>query len=497
MKTRRLMLLCALLALLALLAGLAAPAAQATTPFPIDYYDLVLDKDEELIERGDFVMASLYYTRFYPSVECKGPFTINWYYRNGDTSPWTLKGSVTKTDPDGLVHFDHRILATYDYDQVKFEIIYLPGTPNEIIRSKAILLYRPVGCSLQVPTGGTPAGEPLTARVSNAGGVPPIIYRFIWSAQPEGGAMDVVRDETYTGPRGDYEDTLTVPEGVNGKLVVTVTDKRGNVCTEERDFPILPALPFKVSLTLDRATVAVGESVKATGAITGDPAEPFSRSIEFRVREAGKWHYMGSQTPEGGAFELSRAITFGDRLDVVARVRDANGVEVPASQEIPITGSVPNPLTSTAVLSPDQVGHGERLTITHTPTGGKPPYETYAEITLWKAGNQIASYGSSRQGTAYYDVFSDGDTGKAVTYLKDADGRRSDRVTLNFTLKPPTILKGDANKDGKVDVDDLAAIMDHLLTGIPCPSMNNADMDGNSKVDMADALALLQKLVAP
>jgi hypothetical protein len=56
--------------------------------------------------------------------------------------------------------------------------------------------------------------------------------------------------------------------------------------------------------------------------------------------------------------------------------------------------------------------------------------------------------------------------------------------------------KGDANDDGKVDVDDVMALAAYLMGKSPIYfNKEAADVDNNSIIDVADIVALVNKLL--
>ena len=57
---------------------------------------------------------------------------------------------------------------------------------------------------------------------------------------------------------------------------------------------------------------------------------------------------------------------------------------------------------------------------------------------------------------------------------------------------PDAGLRGDANNDGLLDVQDLVSVIDFLVNGIPCKSMINANVDGRFGVDLTNLQMILQ-----
>jgi hypothetical protein len=497
MKKLRFITLCsALVLLLAGLSGSAQVGGSFIDPPSESQYYITLSKDDELIEWGDTVTATLYFQvgSFKPMV-CKGPFKCNWYYvKSGGISVMLPPDvSFTNEDPNKEVRSEVKIPEDESFDSVMVDFIYNPGTPDEVVIYTSFLLYKPVECILSLSPEDILIGETLTATIKNSGGVHPLDYHFKWIIRKEGGVEEVVREQTYSGPRGTYEDSFAIPECVSGTVVATVTDKRGNTSSLESVFWIRP---FMAIIKLDTDWIEAGERITAIASYKGDPALPVKCEIGFRIREANEWHYLDPKDVTGPLYEIRQTIPFGDRLGVEVVFTDANKVSVWRKKEIPIIGSTPNPLSGTATLSSTEVGHGERLTVFYPDAkGGTPPYSMQMHFTIAKDGQVIKQFEDSIKGTQWCGFFTAGDRGDVICRLLDADGRVGND-SLDFTLKPPVIKRGDANKDGKVDIADLTAIIDYLKNPrIPCPSMNNADMDANGKVEVADVLALIGQLV--
>lgn len=60
----------------------------------------------------------------------------------------------------------------------------------------------------------------------------------------------------------------------------------------------------------------------------------------------------------------------------------------------------------------------------------------------------------------------------------------------------PTAYPGDANGDGKVDILDLVAIIDYIVSGTHAQSMDNADANGDKTVDILDLVWVIDRIVS-
>ncbi|MBN1420124.1 MAG: CotH kinase family protein, partial [Planctomycetes bacterium] len=79
----------------------------------------------------------------------------------------------------------------------------------------------------------------------------------------------------------------------------------------------------------------------------------------------------------------------------------------------------------------------------------------------------------------------------------DAEGRSIGEATaIVRSTRPATFIRGDANRDGRIDVGDGIAILAGLFSGgaLPCPDA--ADVDDDGVLLIGDAVSLLQYLFA-
>lgn len=77
----------------------------------------------------------------------------------------------------------------------------------------------------------------------------------------------------------------------------------------------------------------------------------------------------------------------------------------------------------------------------------------------------------------------------------DPDGTRADMGAIVYDQRIPFI-RGDPNRDGKVDIADAIAVLSHLFLSTRLPCANAADGNADLRLDIADAIAVLQHLFA-
>lgn len=85
--------------------------------------------------------------------------------------------------------------------------------------------------------------------------------------------------------------------------------------------------------------------------------------------------------------------------------------------------------------------------------------------------------------------------GVKVTYTYDELGNRTSK-TVTTSSPGGGSLRGDVDGDGKVNISDVTALIDYLLTGNTAGvSLENADCDQNGKVNITDVTTLIDYLL--
>ena len=112
------------------------------------------------------------------------------------------------------------------------------------------------------------------------------------------------------------------------------------------------------------------------------------------------------------------------------------------------------------------------------------------------ASNQALSWISSNEAIATVDQnglvkgLAPGRVTIVVT-AQDGSGKAASRELLLYAL-----LRGDADGSGVVDLGDALCLIDYLVAGIPCPSMENADTDGSGDAPhLGDLIFVVNQLL--
>ena len=60
----------------------------------------------------------------------------------------------------------------------------------------------------------------------------------------------------------------------------------------------------------------------------------------------------------------------------------------------------------------------------------------------------------------------------------------------------PSIIPGDVDGDGKINIDDVTVLIDILLNGSASTAGEGADVDGDGRVNIDDVTVLIDKLLS-
>ena len=67
---------------------------------------------------------------------------------------------------------------------------------------------------------------------------------------------------------------------------------------------------------------------------------------------------------------------------------------------------------------------------------------------------------------------------------------------ITATATSPSILMGDVNDDGVIDIVDVTALLDYLLGGNTAINELAADLDENNEIGITDVTILIDKLLS-
>ncbi len=348
-------------------------------------------------------------------------------------------------------------------------------------------------------------GQPITGSWTASGGKSPYTYACYWHAKEgENDYFHTVRHKT----TDLLTDQFTPGYGMEGKLYVVATDSDGQTGGAGVEFAITGAaavdpLALQLTLSSDVADASQGQTMTANWNATGGSGE-YHYEVTWHISEiasssaAQRVRYLADymQTSD------SLAITYGAMGEVYVGVRDSDGRWSSESVRFPIIGSAAaeSILTADLTLSEDQPQAGDTLTVTAAPSGGKEPY-TLAYEWFYRPEQYTQTQVSFHKQAASDQLTSSATlpaapSGYVVLTLSDASGRSIEQ-SKSFTIHVPSAMvrRGDANGDGSVDIIDLVAIIDYIVSGTPCTSMPNADANGDGDVDILDLVWIIDAIV--
>lgn len=111
-----------------------------------------------------------------------------------------------------------------------------------------------------------------------------------------------------------------------------------------------------------------------------------------------------------------------------------------------------------------------------------PPYA----LLVWSSSNEMVAKVSH---TGLVTGVSPG-----IAIISSTWGNLSDTHTIQVNAAT-AMTPGDANADGSVDILDLVAVIDYIVSGTPCASMANADANNDDTVDIMDLVWIIDKIV--
>lgn len=343
---------------------------------------------------------------------------------------------------------------------------------------------------------------PFTATWSASGGVPPYTYNTtLWLREVEGGVLNTM---PFYNKTTETSRSFTPKFGVGGRVDIHVEDSRGFSTMVTKPFSVTGAVhqPLQVDLSLDKEQVdaSQNEAIAATWHISGGSGE-YTVDLNWSISEyrSGSFINFVRSVRVTGQGTDSLQVAYGKRGFAELQIRDSAGRFAFANQSFSITGSQTGegPLQAQIGFSNDAPKGHESLTATASVSGGTAPYTYVFEwfvVDEQKQEHLLFTREENELASAQVNLPNAFTTGMVRIKVKDAEGRTALYAKL-FTITTVEQKRGDATDDGKVDEEDLKALVDHLVEEAVLASMEGANADGEGQVDVDDLLAIINMLV--
>lgn len=341
----------------------------------------------------------------------------------------------------------------------------------------------PLSCDIVLSSTTVAVGEEITATIAPSGGTPPYKHFGIWYVTEANGQEHHMSSNT---------NQFTPNFGAQGRYSLNVTDAVGREgWFDSPEFTITGAEavePMSARITVNPLSIQVGETIHAEWDVSGGRAPVLVRYI-WDVREDNGNRFTTPWQTASSKEETSYTPMVGAEARLYMTYEDADGrTGYQESNTVKITGAeLATPITMTSSLSAQTVNQFEEVVASCKDiSGGKAPYT----ISFSWANMDGVLFEETAEQESRYTPEVLGDIYCTIS-VKDDAGRYA-KSYLSFSVMPLPPLPGDANLDKEVTVDDLVCVIEYILFGTPCQSMENANADGEGEVDLKDLMKIVQ-----
>ncbi len=398
-------------------------------------------------------------------------------------------------------------------ESLTLELTY--GEDVYVFKSKPVKLLwtpsEPMTLSVTVAPEEVILGESILITAKAEGGVEPYTYCYYAGTGGEGGA-EICGGE---GRSADGRFVFTPPYATWWTIVIDVVDSEGRTLTKWLDARAVKAEAsnsLSCNIVLNKSCLSPGETLAAYWTIAGGtPPYTITNLLwEYASAEDGYAHNYFSKvaTDEGSKadFTVPEGFCFGN-LHITIKDNEGKTAGFTSPQFNSLTYGQEWAFSNKVVLSADRVDIGQPITATCTPTAGS----WISDITYHYTWVVVDADGRE---TYYPDEAAAADkTTSAFTpqagvkgyvmvqtnyMIAQEDAKQTVVVSTPFAIgkEPlPPERPGDANGDNTVDILDLVAIIDHIVSGTSCQSMANADANGDGTVDILDLVWIIDRIV--
>ncbi|MHC1786570.1 MAG: dockerin type I domain-containing protein [Christensenellales bacterium] len=353
-------------------------------------------------------------------------------------------------------------------------------------------------------------GETITVTWDLSGGKPPYsVNTYYWVVKEEGSERDIYED---SGSGLTAESLSFTPTKGNAlRLELHLQDSENRVLSFNTDWvPVTGAATVEQlagKISFDKASVAAGETITVTWDLSGGKPPYSVNTYYWVVKEEGSKRDIYEDSGSSLTAEsLSFTPTKGNALRLELHLQDSENRVLSFNTDwVPVTGAATvEQLAGKISFDKASVAAGETITVTWNLSGGKPPYSVNTYYWVVKEeGSKRDIYedsGSSLTAESLSFTPTKGNALRLELHLQDSEKRvlsfNTDWVPVRDKSDPEPN-PGDANGDGKIDLQDLVALIDYLVSGKAPASMTNANADGSADgvIDLQDLVWIIDEIV--
>lgn len=254
---------------------------------------------------------------------------------------------------------------------------------------------------------------------------------------------------------------------------------------------------INADLDMTAATVASGDNLALVYSVEGGISPYKSITVNGYSSTGSKTYQFLSQSLEDEAGTVVGRPYLGTQVYFEITIVEADGyTSTWRSETIPMTGAphVDEP-TLTASLSKESLILGESVTATYSMAGGSNTLEADGEnILRWKKADGTVVSEKKLTKVTGTESFTPAETGDYLCEIHLTDGYNQSVSWTSGVITVARRLPGDANNDGKVDINDSLLIMKHGAGWNVSLSHTNADVDASGAATIHDALLILKYL---
>lgn len=260
-----------------------------------------------------------------------------------------------------------------------------------------------------------------------------------------------------------------------------------------------PVGPLAFTMTLEKDTVNLGETtVRGSWKITGGtPPYTLSYHLAFDERYDDPSlipHPEPVKVPAEGSMYFSLPPYFNE-VNLHFSIRD-EVFDYASQGPFSVIMNDPSPLTM--VLKAEEKGlfPGDTAHITWTMAGGQPPW--IPDVLMYYVVNDVLAGGwfaATSDTSIDFTVPEEARKFLQVNItVRDLIGRKQfDSLLIPILSSEP--MPGDADGNGDIEIEDLQAVIEFLISKVPLLCPGNIDANANNEVDADEILALINLLV--